>query len=282
MPFPVKATDGQIAEAYQRTGSIWKAARELGMCGQSVQERLVKLGIDRSKAPLTGAEVARLKAEYLLYRDAGRVSDLATAMGRAKTFLCTQARKLGLTDKRTPKLWSGKWKYMTEDAARLLFEKFKGSRLGAGQFCQRFQFEVDAFSRTMRRFFPDEWEHVIEAKVPSQSMYGLGRALEYRVRDYLRERGYFVLRSPRSGSAVDLVAIRRGRILFIQCKRSGQLHTKEWNDVFDLAGSVGALPVMASARLPHGIDFFLLTARKDGSKRRQPMAPLMIEREGAA
>ena len=40
-----KATNSQIIEAYSKHGNIWKAAKDLGMCGQSVHERLVKLGI---------------------------------------------------------------------------------------------------------------------------------------------------------------------------------------------------------------------------------------------
>ena len=40
-----KATDNQVKCAYKKHGSVWKAADELGMCGQSIQERLKRMGV---------------------------------------------------------------------------------------------------------------------------------------------------------------------------------------------------------------------------------------------
>src|SRR6266571_198333 len=39
-----RATDEQIVAAYRITGSVWKAAKRLGLAGQSVHERLRRLG----------------------------------------------------------------------------------------------------------------------------------------------------------------------------------------------------------------------------------------------
>jgi hypothetical protein len=39
-----KATDQQLIDSYAQTGSVWKTAAQFGMCGQSVWERLCKLG----------------------------------------------------------------------------------------------------------------------------------------------------------------------------------------------------------------------------------------------
>ncbi len=44
-PGEKKATDQQIIDSYKKHSSIWKAADELNMCGQSVHERLKKMGI---------------------------------------------------------------------------------------------------------------------------------------------------------------------------------------------------------------------------------------------
>ena len=44
MAYQKKASDNDVLESYRRNGSVWRAAKELGMCGQSVHERLEKLG----------------------------------------------------------------------------------------------------------------------------------------------------------------------------------------------------------------------------------------------
>lgn len=97
-----KATDEQIAAAYAKHGSIWSAAGDLGMCGQSVHERLIKLGLQKPLNVFCDAEKAILLEQYQEAANAGKLSDLATAMGRTKPFICRQAKLLGITNaKRT-------------------------------------------------------------------------------------------------------------------------------------------------------------------------------------
>ena len=78
--------------------------------------------------------------------------------------------------------------------------------------------------------------------------YEKGRRFEYRVRDFLKNKDYFVLRSPRSKGPVDLVAIRKGEILFIQCKSWGCIDKEEKEQLISLAKSVGAMPLMVHRR----------------------------------
>ena len=42
-PQPKKFSNEEIIRAYKETGSVWKAAKLLGACGQSVWERLKRL-----------------------------------------------------------------------------------------------------------------------------------------------------------------------------------------------------------------------------------------------
>ena len=272
-PHNKRVTDQVIIESYQRTGNVHKTALEVGLNHTSVHERLVRLGLNKRKAVMTEAERQRLLCDYIQYRNSGRLKELSQEMGRQVTSLCRLARQLGLTNYRHQKLYRGKWKYMSADAAAKLFGKFKRSSFGVGQFCARYQLDDLSFSRTMQQFFPDEWDLVVESKAPRQTLYRLGRAFEYRARDFLRNCGYFVLRSPRSGSPVDLVAVKKGTNLFIQCKLDGNLRVKDWNALFDLSESVGSIPVLAeSATGRDGLTFWRLTARKNGSRERQPKA----------
>jgi hypothetical protein len=266
-----RVSDRALIAAYRRYGNVHKAGKALGIGGGSLQERLVRLGEKRSWSAFTQAENDRLAKEYNLAADAGKLADLAASMGRHKTNLCRQARALGLTAPNRKRVYISTWKYVTEEYALPIFEHFKKSRKGMTQYCKWKGYDDLGFSRCMKKYFGDEWDHVLELKTPKQSLYRLGRALEYRVRDELRAGKYFVTRSPASKSPVDLVAIRPGHVYLIQCKRHGQLPVIEWNALFELARSCGAVPILASqSETGRGIVYEVLTALKDGSKRRQP------------
>lgn len=103
----MKATNEQIIEAYNRRGNIWRVGEELGMCGQSVQERLIRLGIKRNNPPFTEGDMTFLKEYYQEYAGAGKLQELADIMERTKPFISRQARKSGLTSyKRDHKMYS--------------------------------------------------------------------------------------------------------------------------------------------------------------------------------
>lgn len=266
----MRATDQEIIASYQTFGSIWRTGQAVGISGQSVHERLQKLGIDTSMNLWTQEDDARLCAEYLLFRDAGKLSDLASSMCRTKQFICRKARTLGLTDPSHVRRYSSVWKHISAAAAEAVWSKFKTSRLGLGKFCTRYQYDDLGFSKAMRAAFPDEYEAVIELKQPKTTKYRLGRGFEYRVRDRLKELGFLALRSPASKGPFDLIAIRHGESLLVQCKVSGVLPVAGWNELYYLAESVGAVPLCAAARPTRGFDWWKLIGPKDGSKRPQP------------
>jgi len=80
-----------------------------------------------------------------------------------------------------------------------------------------------------------------------------GSAFERAVLKHLQARGYYAIRSAGSHQIVDILAVRGFRptwphettILFIQCKRSGDIPPKEWNDLFSTATRYRAKPLMA-------------------------------------
>ena len=124
----------------------------------------------------------------------------------------------------------------------------------------------------MKKHFPDEWEHVIEAKQIKQTKYRYGRQFEYRVRDALKAIGYFALRSPASRTPIDVLAVRHGLVLFIQCKRNRMLRPGEWNELFDLAISCGAIPILASSVTGRGATYERLIGRKEIKGAKQPLS----------
>ena len=97
MPALQKATDQQIISSYNITKSVWKTGEQLGMCGQSIYERLKKLGVDTCDK-WSEDELAQIHEAYR----AGRVNLqlLSEALGRSKAAVACKADELGLTAQR--------------------------------------------------------------------------------------------------------------------------------------------------------------------------------------
>ena len=267
-----KVSDDALLEAYERLGNVHKVGVELGINGASVHERLQRIGANRGVNTFSKEDRARLEREYHAFANVGRLAVLAAEMGRTKPFICRQARLLGITDRKRIKPYIAVWKYLAASAVEAMWEDFKSSPLGVSAYCKKRGYDDLGFAKTMRGHFADEWEAVVELKTPKQSKYRSGRQFEYRCRDDLKKYGFFVMRSPASRSPIDLLAIKSGLVLMVQCKRSGALPPSEWNELFDLAASVSAHAVLAD--IPpgqRGCRYFLMTGRKDGSKRSQPM-----------
>lgn len=268
----MKATDDEIVSAYGELGNVWKVADRFGMCGQSVHERLTRLGVIRHQNLFTKEDEERLADEYVVFRDAGKLQELADSMGRTKQFICRKARELGLTDQSAKREYTAVWKYIPREVAKPIWDDFKRSRLGMCAYCKKHHYGQYGFSLAMQRHFLDEYEAVVESKIPKRTKYRVGRDFEYQTRDDLKRRGYLVVRTPASRSPADLIAIKTGELLFVQCKLHGDFPPAEWNEFMDFAESVSATPVMANRRsVGRGIEYHLLTARKDGSRRAQPM-----------
>lgn len=92
--------------------------------------------------------------------------------------------------------------------------------------------------------------------------YKLGAAFERATSHRLGEDGYELVRSAGSKTKVDLVAVKTGHVLFVQCKRNGKLPPAERVALLRLASLLPgvALPLLAykpSAR--GGVAFAVLT-----------------------
>jgi Holliday junction resolvase len=113
------------------------------------------------------------------------------------------------------------------------------------------------------------------------SHYNAGRTFEWKVRDALREDGYEVLRSAGSKTKIDLVAMKPGQIVFVQCKVNGLCAPAERSRLRDLAGMVGALPIVAynhkEGRSAAVVRYRLLTG--DGPKAFASWTPDQVEME---
>jgi Holliday junction resolvase len=173
-------------------------------------------------------------------------------------------RVLGLANPHRPRPGSGghnrgkgKLAEMPEETARRLFDKFKKSKVGLSTFGPRQGFSDEGLAKVFKKYFPDEYDILQEAKRSRKDLwYRRGRSFEYTVRNYLVSKGWFVLRSPQSKSPIDLIALRTGAILLIQCKLGAStLLLAEKRAIVDLANSTGGRPILAHRKLGHGIFF---------------------------
>lgn len=81
--------------------------------------------------------------------------------------------------------------------------------------------------------------------------YVKGRAFEYRVRDYLKKKGFFVVRQARSAFP-DLIALKKSRVVFVECKVDGRLSKREREELLAIlafAGGEGFLALRKGRKL---------------------------------
>jgi hypothetical protein len=99
MSAALKATNEQILDSYKRLNSIWKVAKELRICGQSVHERLIKLNVERNNPKLTIEEIEKIKKVYEsgIVAGDGKLQKLSSDINRPINTICYKAKKLGLT-----------------------------------------------------------------------------------------------------------------------------------------------------------------------------------------
>jgi Holliday junction resolvase len=269
-----RVTVEELIAAYKETGSVYAVGKRFGIHGSSVHERLQRHAPGLVKKPRrwTPENLRLLADHYEHFASKGKLDELAKKIGIGKTSVCAKAAQLGFTDTKRKRPYQSVWMYMPEEDAGSVWDEFKTSRLGLIAWCKRKGYDDLGFSRCMKKYFGDEWESVMEAKQPRQSLYRRGRQFEYVVRDHLRKAGFFAQRSPASKSPLDIMAVRPGEVWMVQCKRHGALGVAEWNELFITAKAAGAVPVLAMVGPKRGApEFYVLFEKKDGSKRAQPM-----------
>ena len=110
--------------------------------------------------------------------------------------------------------------------------------------------------------------------------YQRGAAFERKTQGELERHGFAVVRSAGSHSPTDLVAMRNGEIVLVQCKLNGYIGQYEWNELFEFAELAGGVPILASPKKEGrkcAIIYHRLVSRK-GGRGRQPLVPWVPDR----
>ena len=88
----------------------------------------------------------------------------------------------------------GKFSSMTKDKARKLFDKFKKTSTSLILFSRKVNYSADHLSEIFRKYWPDEYDMIQEERLARRDLwYKRGRNFEYIVRNYLKNKGFWVL-----------------------------------------------------------------------------------------
>lgn len=110
--------------------------------------------------------------------------------------------------------------------------------------------------------------------------YAAGTRFEHKTIHDLEDNGYEIIRAAGSkgSTKVDIAAMKPGQLLFIQCKRSGALPPAEWDRVHEVAGWVGAVPLLAAnGPRGRGVVYTELLGPKIPRARTQPCRPFLLD-----
>ena len=157
-----RASIEDIVEAYKQTGSVWKAARQLGISGQSVWERLKIIDYPLAKRVWTSEELEELRALV----SHCTLSEVAQRLGRTYYAVAMKASRLGIAEragsrmKRKVPRGSGLNKQTVKHFAKEL-RAFDGS---LRKFCTTRGLHVTTLSNALHNYEPEFWAEYTRAK----------------------------------------------------------------------------------------------------------------------
>jgi 5-methylcytosine-specific restriction endonuclease McrA len=162
MTAPRRRETDEIIRAYQETASVWKAARKLGISGQSVHERLARIGYPLSGSRWTEEEYAELRRLVL---ERITLSEVARRLGRTYSAVAIKVSRLDLPTAyptRTMKVKRGQGydKASTKKRMKQL-DAYDG---GFTAFCRANGYAVEMTAQAMERHFPYEWEQYVASR----------------------------------------------------------------------------------------------------------------------
>lgn len=96
--------------------------------------------------------------------------------------------------------------------------------------------------------------------------YRRGYTFERAIMADLTEDGYLCVRAGGSHGIADVVALKTGQVLLVQAKTDGAITIADWNKMYALAPSVGAVPLLAWRPQRGRIEYWLMTGPRQPRK----------------
>ena len=149
-----KATNEEIVTAYRETGSVWRAAKRLGMAGQSVHERLRALDYPLASRNWTADERAELAT---LVANGVPLSEIAHRLGRPYAGVAGKASELGIRSnhQRTRKIPRGAG--YDKAAVEKHLRSLERSGVKVTRYARAEGLSVELLAKAIERHFPERW-----------------------------------------------------------------------------------------------------------------------------
>ncbi len=144
-----------IVTAYQNTGSVWKAAKALGLAGQTVHERLVANGYPISGRRWSDEEDAELRA---LVTERIPLGEIANRLGRSYAGVACRMGELNVSlgkpnrHKKVPR--GAGYDRVSIQKHLVAMEK---SGLTATKYCRSNGLAIESFVQVVQKYWPERW-----------------------------------------------------------------------------------------------------------------------------
>lgn len=147
-------TTQEIINAYRDTGSVWRAGKQLGMCGQSVHERLKAIGYEMQNRAWTKEENEELRT---LISNGLSLSECARRLGRPYGTAATKASSWGLRVNRDRRKIPRGMGYDKESTRKhfVQLQKWSGS---IKAYCRANGLAIEPLSKASEHYFPEQWK----------------------------------------------------------------------------------------------------------------------------
>jgi len=132
---------------------------------------------------------------------------------------------------------------MSAEEVGKLFDGWKNSTLSLVSYGKELHKSPIKLKEIFKKWFNDEFQIHSDNLCCNSKLYKRGRQFEYFVMDKKKKQGFFCMRSAGSKGFADIIAIKKGRIEFIQAKMGCSMQKSEREGLIELAESVGAIPL---------------------------------------
>ena len=179
MPYPQRSSIEEIIAAYKETGTVWSAAKKLGICGQSVWERLHAIDYPMPNRKWTQAEIDELE----ILSSTCTLSEASQRLGRPYAAVASMMSKKGFC-KRWGNRGARTFRRGTGFNARTMPEHTRSLEVFGGslrQFCRANGFGLDLFVQALQKYSPDFWARYSKSRGLAATTCGYCGAQYYPV-----------------------------------------------------------------------------------------------------
>ena len=157
MSWNQRATNEQIITAYAKYGSVWKAAESLGLCGQSVWERLKVLGI---KLQLAAWHPEEIEAVRELAGQGMPIFSIASRLGRTYAGIACKLSELGIKHPYQNKSKIRRGVGFTKRNIQKVVARL-GDSVSLTKLAHQFQLSTTGLANALQAHAPLEWKQYV-------------------------------------------------------------------------------------------------------------------------